>query len=44
MAEQEYTEAGKLGRKIRSALGNALESTKIGVIYLDDAVKEYGQE
>jgi hypothetical protein len=48
MAEQEFTEAGKVGRNIRSALGSAYRSAKSGAKrgynYIEDVVKEYGQE
>ena len=48
MAEQEFTEAGKVGRNIRSALGSAFRSAKSGAKrgynYIEDVVKEYGQE
>jgi hypothetical protein len=48
MAEQKFTEAGELGRKARSALGSAYRSAKSGIgrgyNYIEDVVKEYGQE
>jgi len=48
MAEQKFTEAGELGRKARSALGRAYRSAKSGAKrgynYIEDVVKEYGQE
>jgi len=51
MAEQEYTEAGKLGRKIRSSLKSAWESAKRGedyvkrgVNFVDDLGREYLME
>ena len=48
MAEQEFTGAGKVGRNIRSALGSAYRSAKSGIgrgyNYIEDVIKEYGQE
>jgi len=48
MAEQEYTEAGKLGKKIRSSLKSAWETAKRGedyvkrgVNFVDDLGREY---
>ena len=48
MAEQEFTEAGKVGQKLRSGLASAYNAAKRGAKwgrnYLKDFVTEYGDE
>lgn len=48
MAQEKFTEAGELGKKTRSALGGAYRSAKSGIKrgydYIEDVIKEYGQE
>ncbi len=48
MAQEKFTEAGELGKRTRSALGSAYRSAKSGVKrgydYIEDVIKEYGQE
>jgi hypothetical protein len=48
MAEQEFTEAGKVGQSLRSGLASAYKAAKGGAKwgydYINDFVTEYGQE
>jgi len=48
MAEQKFTEAGQIGKDIRSKLGSAVKAAgsgaKWGYNYINDFVTEYGQE
>jgi hypothetical protein len=48
MAEQEFTEAGQVGQKLRSGLASAYKAAKGGAKwgydYINDFVTEYGQE
>ena len=48
MAEQEFTEAGKVGQKLRSGLASAYKAAKGGAKwgrnYIKDFVTEYGDE